>query len=172
MPTATTANIANLGPLTTVFPTPAASCTQLASNGANGMVIITGTQSGKAVSSDYQYIGCGLPTVGSCQPSGVQRDQVEGRKDNSFFQSAAYFSPGVECPQAWTTALTVNDFDGNNDSMQRFLSGASDRDIMRFLNHVGWTDKDEMMAICCPKCVFSPSLLIMTAFFFPFKCLC
>src|SRR3569833_204870 len=100
MPTATVLSqrtFNNMGPLTTTFTVPA-SCATLTNN-----VYIT-TNKGR----DLLGLDCNTKTstLGDCYPSGSSVDAIlasfAGNPERGEQQH--YFSPGIQCPSAWTTA--------------------------------------------------------------------
>jgi hypothetical protein len=92
-------NLINLGPLTTTYTPPAACATETA------RVAIARTNS---VHNIAWFEDCEQPqfgTFGSCLPYGAERDADALASEQARHSSAVYYhSPGIACPESWTTA--------------------------------------------------------------------
>ncbi|KAF4976373.1 hypothetical protein FZEAL_6949 [Fusarium zealandicum] len=91
--------ITNLGPLTTTYTAPASCATQ-----ADHLVIAIGNFTGLQLGRST----CGLKPFSKCFPSGTAYDEIISKYQEKPIQGYMYyFSPGLACPSAWTTAGTL-----------------------------------------------------------------
>jgi len=153
MPTATVLSqrtFNNLGPLTTTFTVPA-SCATLTNN-----VYIT-TNKGR----DLLGLDCNTKTstLGDCYPSGSSVDAIlasfAGNPERG--EQLHYFSPGIQCPSAWTTAgVAAKDASGSLSASGVFTSASAVLYNSVFVDLVlpnilaANLAAGETAAVCCP----------------------
>jgi hypothetical protein len=95
----------NVGPLTTTFTAPASCATQSA------VALAPTDQPLAAIWLD----GCSIRSVGDCLPNGQTRDSIFASDLATYTaDDFLYYSPGIACPQSWTTVgVAVKDDKGS-----------------------------------------------------------
>ncbi|KAJ4128906.1 hypothetical protein NW768_007429 [Fusarium equiseti] len=150
MPTATKFlgyQFTNLGPLTTTH-SPPPSCT-------------TGTTDGiefaKASTPTYVFgwESCSVTTMGKCHPSGSQHDKIRSEALKTGGMAVFdYFSPGLVCPQGWTTAGKLGHGDGSTITREGIFTTDEATPSYPFRMDEVWLNvlaSDETLAVCCPS---------------------
>ncbi|KAM0217709.1 hypothetical protein ACHAQI_001759 [Fusarium lateritium] len=144
----------NLGPLTTTY-SPPPSCTTVTTDRI---------YYGNATSVQWQFGGptCGPQSIGRCFPSGSEIDKRIS-VDAKYFGgqgSFDYFSPGVVCPEGWTTAGTLAHGDKSSVQKSGVFTGESFRyPAESYERHFLSPDEiwlevlesSETLAYCCPS---------------------
>jgi hypothetical protein len=97
--------LANLGPLTTTWTAPASCATQ------TNEVYLASTL---FPAEGYYSSTCDTQLLGDCFPAGAQLDALWNASENAVVGGPLpYYSPGLFCPDTWTTAgIAVKDGNG------------------------------------------------------------
>ncbi|KAI8663177.1 hypothetical protein NCS57_00917800 [Fusarium keratoplasticum] len=161
MPTATVvtghrATITNFGPLTTVYSAPTSCATE-----TDHLYLGITEEPGIL----WAYPTCtGVQTFGDCIPSGDAFDKLMTDEYAKILHPGFYhyYSPGLYCPQGWTTAATLVNEGGSFTGISGYLT----QSYSRWLGH--WepgraqpSDPEEVwkqvllpsetLTICCPS---------------------
>lgn len=170
MPTATAvtgheATITNFGPLTTIYSAPTSCATE------TDHLYLGVTQEPGIL---WAYPTCtGVQTFGGCIPFGdafdkLMTDVYAKIFDHGFYH---YYSPGLHCPQGWTTAAALVNEGGSFTGISGYLT----QSYSRWLGH--WepgraqpSDPDEVwkqvllpsetLKICCPRYLSNSSACV------------
>ncbi|KAF4469141.1 hypothetical protein FALBO_3964 [Fusarium albosuccineum] len=154
MPTATTffgRTITNLGPLTTTYtaPTPCATATNNIYFGPSPFPSI-----------EWVRPTCVRGNYSDCIPSGDALDKLSREYINTVDQRyIPYFSPGLACPDGWTTVGTLNNAQGTKGSSGIFtevpyIIPENDHMIRWMMLSQFWREllhDSETPAYCCPR---------------------
>lgn len=150
MPTITTFAdylVTNLGPVTTTFTAPASCYT-----GTDRVIVIDPDQTDWHTRCDATF---GY-SIDPCSPLGTQSDAASTILTNPPAQLLVYYSPGVACPSAWTTAGIAAK---NTDGHLRSVSGVFDLtnrpklyyDIAAGVLYEQILAAGETVVACCPR---------------------
>lgn len=167
MPTATEyfgISVSNIGPLTTTY-TPPPECTRATTDH-----LVYALES--SLVYGFGSPDCVIDPYGKCLPSGAAMDSII--KEYSYPKSGqgihAFHSPGIHCPEGWTTAglLAHGDKTGSAYRSGVFTSTTSVNSShpLQMGSDEWWLrvlEPSETLAWCCPRYVdLSDSLLYCT----------
>lgn len=140
--------LVNIGPLTTTFTAPKACAT------AKDVYLGTPSDPEGAV---YYRSECDMGRIAkrsSCYPSGPSADAARNPLDASII---AYYSPGLFCPESWTTVgVAVKDGKGSISASGFFAPSTEIQSKYAHLNPppsflMGAMEEGETVIACCPR---------------------
>jgi hypothetical protein len=151
----------NLGPLTETFAAPASCATQDGFAAVEYVTVQTANDEAFTRTVRY-YADCFLPGPGDCAPSGDAWDAIASSiADEGYDRQYAFFSPGVVCPEGFTTAGTLRGgaeptgagiFENGTDPLLGDVEeGSVAVSIPKFLALEAVLEDDETFVQCCPR---------------------
>ncbi|KAM5346246.1 hypothetical protein ACJ41O_009251 [Fusarium nematophilum] len=154
MPTATEyfgSAITNFGPLTTTYTAPSSCATP------GDYVYFAPSRIPEMVQG---FPSCGVPTLGDCIPSGDDYDELLSTLYETWGPGFHhYYSPGLYCPDGWTTAATMVQESGEDAEITGFMTEVHGdprlTTVPAFMEpsdiYKAVLGPDETLAICCPS---------------------